>query len=146
MKAISLWQPWASLWVAPDAKIHETRSWPTRHRGELAVHASKHAVCELMEGSLLASVQATFALGGGYAQHLPRGAIIGVVNLEDCYLVDTVRDTTMRDVLFGNWTPGRYAWRRGPVVRVLPTPVPCRGLQGLWTVPADVERLVRAQL
>jgi hypothetical protein len=46
MKAISLWQPWASLWVS-GRKIHETRSWRTRHRGWLAVHAARRIEADL---------------------------------------------------------------------------------------------------
>lgn len=40
MKAISLWQPWASL-VPAGAKPVETRSWSTSYRGPLAIHAAK---------------------------------------------------------------------------------------------------------
>jgi hypothetical protein len=40
LKAISMWQPWGSLWLSP-AKRHETRHWQTRHRGRLLVHAAK---------------------------------------------------------------------------------------------------------
>jgi hypothetical protein len=38
VKAITLHQPWASL-VAVGAKTIETRSWSTRFRGPLAIHA-----------------------------------------------------------------------------------------------------------
>jgi hypothetical protein len=42
MKAISLWQPWASLlFTTPRAKLHETRHWPTSYRGLLYIHAAK---------------------------------------------------------------------------------------------------------
>ena len=41
IKAISLWQPWASL-IALGGKKIETRSWPTKYRGPLAIHASKN--------------------------------------------------------------------------------------------------------
>jgi hypothetical protein len=41
MKALSLIQPWASLIVLGEKRI-ETRSWPTRHRGHLAIHANKN--------------------------------------------------------------------------------------------------------
>jgi hypothetical protein len=40
MRALTLHQPWASL-VALGAKAIETRSWPTSHRGPLAIHAAK---------------------------------------------------------------------------------------------------------
>lgn len=34
MKALTLWQPWASL-VALSEKTIETRCWSTKYRGEL---------------------------------------------------------------------------------------------------------------
>lgn len=40
MKTLSLTQPWATL-VAIGAKQIETRSWGTRYRGPLAIHASQ---------------------------------------------------------------------------------------------------------
>jgi hypothetical protein len=40
MKAITLWQPWATL-LAVGCKHMETRSWPTKYRGEILIHASK---------------------------------------------------------------------------------------------------------
>lgn len=39
MKALTLWQPWASL-IALGEKRYETRSWATSYRGLLAIHAS----------------------------------------------------------------------------------------------------------
>jgi hypothetical protein len=46
VRALSLWQPWASL-VAEGIKTIETRSWGTRHRGPLAIHASKRTPVEV---------------------------------------------------------------------------------------------------
>lgn len=40
MKALTLHQPWASL-IAVGAKRIETRSWSTKYRGPLAIHAGK---------------------------------------------------------------------------------------------------------
>lgn len=39
VKALTLWQPWASL-VALGVKTIETRSWSTKYRGPLAIHAA----------------------------------------------------------------------------------------------------------
>ena len=39
MKALTLWQPWASL-VALCVKTTETRSWATKYRGEIGIHAA----------------------------------------------------------------------------------------------------------
>ena len=38
MKALTIRQPWASL-IALGVKTIETRSWPTRYRGPIAIHA-----------------------------------------------------------------------------------------------------------
>lgn len=40
MIALTMWEPWASL-VAYGVKQLETRDWSTRHRGPVAIHASK---------------------------------------------------------------------------------------------------------
>ena len=39
MKALTIWQPWASL-IAGGAKQYETRSWATQYRGPIAIHAA----------------------------------------------------------------------------------------------------------
>lgn len=39
MPVLTLWQPWASL-VALGVKTIETRSWATKHRGRIAIHAA----------------------------------------------------------------------------------------------------------
>lgn len=41
IKALTLYQPWATL-IAIGAKKIETRSWDTKYRGPLAIHASKN--------------------------------------------------------------------------------------------------------
>ena len=40
MKAFTLTQPWASL-IALLLKTFETRSWKTKYRGPLLIHASR---------------------------------------------------------------------------------------------------------
>jgi hypothetical protein len=39
VKALTLWQPWATL-IAEGVKTIETRSWATSHRGPVAIHAA----------------------------------------------------------------------------------------------------------
>lgn len=39
MKALTIWQPWASL-IARGVKQYETRSWPTKYRGPIAMWKS----------------------------------------------------------------------------------------------------------
>lgn len=40
MKALTIHQPYAEL-IASGAKVIENRTWPTHHRGHLAIHAGK---------------------------------------------------------------------------------------------------------
>ena len=140
MKAISLWQPWAALWIAPNAKIHETRSWPTKHRGELAVHAAKHPEEPLLPSAAMCAADIL-------RDRLPLayGAVIGVIDLIDC-LPTSAGPASQADQLFGNWSPGRFAWMRGPFIYVLENPVACRGYQGIWTLDSDAESRIREQM
>ena len=43
MKALTIWQPWASLLVSGQKK-YETRSWATDYRGPIAIHAAMRPV------------------------------------------------------------------------------------------------------
>jgi len=42
MKILSIRQPWAAL-IVSGAKDVENRTWPTRYRGPLLVHAAKRS-------------------------------------------------------------------------------------------------------
>ncbi len=128
MKAISLWQPWASLWLS-DRKVHETRHWATRHRGWLVVHAAKKIDFDACRDL------------GVDPQDLPTGAIIGAVDLISCIRMAETAPEHQDDMECGNWSDERYAWRRGAFIK-LPTPIPCRGFQMIFNVPFT-EELVR---
>ena len=158
MKALSLLQPWASLWLGP--KHVETRSWNTSYRGALAIHASKRFWREDIELSLEPPFStAIHGLGYNVLAELPLGAIIGVTSLKHVgtiindqpdapYVQAWPADRILirgDEATFGNYEPGRYGWVRGDVFR-LPEPVPCLGARGLWDVPEDVLGQVLAQL
>ena len=77
MKALSLWQPWASLWCS-KRKVHETRHWRCSHRGWLLVHAGKHFEKTFeLDDPLRLILDDEF--GGDWAKDLPTGALIGMV-------------------------------------------------------------------
>ena len=61
MKALSVKQPWASM-IASGEKTLETRTWNTKHRGEILIVASKNP-----------------KIGG-----LPTGVALCVVTIIDC--------------------------------------------------------------
>lgn len=140
MKAISLWQPWASLWLS-SAKIHETRHWETRHRGRLLVHAAKKFVKDV-PGELDDILSSEF--GNHWGLDLPTGAIVGMVDLVSIARTDQMppEHVGTDDYLCGDFSPHRFAWRRGSYWR-FPTPVVHRGYQSIFEVQPD---LVREQI
>lgn len=158
MKCISLWQPFASL-IACGAKIHETRHWATSYRGPLLIHAAKRRMdretweffrSSTCQWSMYAgdSDGLSEGLAQDRAEALPYGAALCVVNLTACIPTEQFHKTGSRlpaDEPFGNFAPGRFAWRLENL-RVLPEPIPMRGQQGLFDVPADVLEKVNAAL
>lgn len=118
MRALSLTQPWATL-VAIGAKQIETRSWRTRYRGPLAIHAAKGLaplggnrglnalVAQEPFWSTLMAAGCTF--GRRAPTGLPFGAIVAVCNLVGC-------EGTNPDEWPG---PGRYVYgnRSNPDLR-----------------------------
>lgn len=137
-----MWQPWASLWFT--SKIHETRDWVWKPRGWMAVHATKKIVHDL-EPRLDEIVNSDF--GGHWGMDLPRGAIIGVVNIVDVVPAESVFATPARDnegfladdFYCGNFAPGRFAFKRGGSSQ-LREPIPYRGRQGPFKIPYDLVR------
>lgn len=83
MRALTLWQPWASL-VASGAKTIETRSWSTRYRGPLAIHAAKEPYRGAWSGDLLRALEDLCGIEN-YPRALPLGAVVAI-----CELVDVV--------------------------------------------------------
>lgn len=150
MKALSLLQPWASL-VAVGAKRIETRSWATRYRGPLAIHASKRFPKSTREVLPLNTFQdALFGQDGCYNSvfDLPLGAVIAICRLVECCIiaesglyrmVPGLKDPPQwftalpgePECSFGNYAPDRFAWILEDVV-MLPQPVLAKGQLGLW--------------
>lgn len=132
MKALSLWQPWASLWAC-GRKRYETRHWATPYRGALVVHAAKR-ICTDIDDVLREICEDEF--GGHWAVDLPRGALIAVCNLVACLPTDRLLlDGDERHL--GNFTTGRFAWD-AQNMRELLRPIQFRGRQSLFDVPAEV--------
>lgn len=150
MKALTLTEPYATL-VLNGWKRYETRSWQTRYRGPLAIHAAatfngvggKREFEQIMR-DLHPELLARLTFGAPTPLQFPLGSIIGVTWLEECVPVEDVRDEIdQTDKEFdwwegevGNYRDGRYAWKlRDPVAF---QPFKWKGHQGLWDVPDEV--------
>ena len=129
VKALSLTQPWASL-VATGAKRIETRTWPTRYRGPLAIHASMRFPAA--ERALARTHPFSDAISDPDA--LPRGAVIAVVDLVDCIRTEEALRRGLvgpREVFFGDYSAGRWAWILGGP-RLWGFDEPAGGRMQLW--------------
>lgn len=135
IKAITLWQPWASL-VAAGVKRHETRHWKTDYRGPIAIHAAQRLDLAGCPDQLCADV-----LGQFWAKEIPLGAVVAVARLTACHQAHIVADhITPADREAGNFARGRFAWELQDI-RALIDPVPATGRQGLfnWSPPAELD-------
>ena len=72
MKVLTIKQPWATL-IMQGNKRFEFRSWQTKYRGELLIHAGKGIDKEAVK-----------RLANYLPQELPQGEILGKVTLVDC--------------------------------------------------------------
>jgi hypothetical protein len=150
MKALTMTQPWAML-VALGENTIETRSWSTRYRGMLAIHAAKAFPAEAR--ALCAQEPYRSVLGGGgfvSDEDLPLGAVIALAQLDDVVpftrtSLREVRTRAARGLLprfeadFGDFSPGRFGFVLSHVQR-LADPVPARGMLGLWEVRPALRR------
>lgn len=156
MKALTMTQPWAML-VALGENSIETRSWSTRYRGALAIHAAKAFPRDARALCKTEPYRRVLARGGfTSADELPRGGVIALAQLVDvlAFTRTSLRDTRERaaqgllpehEADFGDFSPGRFGFVLNGVRR-LPTTVQAKGMLGVWKVPPALERQLFAAL
>jgi hypothetical protein len=143
MKALTLRQPYATL-VAIGAKRIETRSWRTRYRGPLAIHAAATFPPQARELCSREPFRSALLAGGyDHADSLPVGLVIARCRLLDCLPTRVEAGLEHGDVppagsaewAFGDYSSGRFLWLLADVEPVEP-PRPAKGTLGLWEWPA----------
>lgn len=144
MKALTIWQPWASLIIA-GAKPWEWRGWapPPRLVGQrLAIHAGARPVklqeiaalvVDIRQGeSSLIENAAIELLDRIHHSQWPRSSILGTALLGEPITAQTWATEHLK--------PGydssridfhKFAWPLSDIERFEP-PIPARGAQGLW--------------
>jgi len=147
VKAITVRQPWAWA-IAQGHKLVENRTWTTRHRGQLAIHAGSrwdgpaaHLTVARFSGCHVGDVRVTDT-------HM--GAVIAVVELVDICTATLAPDGACD---CGPWAMDGHAHWRLANPRALEVPIPFKGRQGLWdltsadkSTPSALDREVLAQL
>lgn len=106
MKAITVWQPWATL-LATGQKHNETRSWKTSYRGEILIHAAKTDHSGIL--LYIPMEELKHFQDAGVVNKLPTGAIIGKANLVDCFQIDEAYRRKLQrenpaELAFGDYT------------------------------------------
>lgn len=136
-KALSIKQPW--LWAITDLdKRVENRSRPTSFRGPVWLHASKVLDSSKARDHFLSLLHGD-ERGRAATTTMPLGAIVCRAEIEDCVPL-TRRDVVsiaVDGIAQRRWIAGPHLYVLRNVVK-LPAPVPCKGMLGFWTVPADV--------
>ena len=147
IKALPLWQPWATL-VAIGAKRVETRAYPPGRIGlrtgqRIAIHATKTTKDPDTRQPL-----SEWCDEWPFTEYvpdwnaLPLGAVVAVVTLARAAMIheDTAsqleRDNP-HEHAFGLYRPGRWAWVLHNVHQ-LSAPVPFKGSQGTFDVPLSL--------
>jgi hypothetical protein len=147
MKALTLTEPWATLMRLGEKNV-ETRSWRTNYRGLIAIHAAKTMPKEAKEFLRTPRVVSTLAFHCDVLPMNDRGDIIFNIGSVLCVreLIDCVPTEEMvrimkqmmlpeaaeREICFGDYSPGRWAWVFSDKIEIISPPVPVKGSLGLW--------------
>jgi hypothetical protein len=128
MKAISLWEPWASF-MAMGAKKKspppaELLHWLRRYKQEFGVYGST---------------------GYDVFDALPFGHAVCVVEVYDCVETDAYAagdvfaSASYLEACLGDYSVGRFVWRTRNLRR-FDKPFPVKGSQGFFDVPDELVR------
>ncbi len=145
MKAITLWQPWASL-LAKGPKKYETRSWKTKHRGWIAIHAALRFDRLVMDACARFNEELEeMGYRVGYVRP-PLGAVVAVAKLIHCGETSRSSDfiPDLVEVLpYGDYSPGRFIWVFSEIIPVEPA-IPAIGGQSVWNwnQPGTIQLLI----
>lgn len=121
MKALTIKEPWASL-IIDKYKTYEFRSWHTKYRGKIYIHASTSIDKESLKQF------------NDYNISIKPGHIIGEAEITDCILVSDAFDQELRQKdkqVYGSDHLGYYAWQLKNIKKY-ENPIPAKGQLGLW--------------
>lgn len=122
MKALTIKEPWATLIIA-GYKSFEFRSWKTKYRGKILIHAGLNIEKEMLD---------RFSC---YNLLYSSGAIIGEATLTDCILVDKKFNDELilkNSIVYGRSNHDQtYAWKLDNIIKY-DNPIICKGKLGLW--------------
>ena len=124
MKVITIKQPWATL-IAKGYKEYEFRTWKTKYRGDILIHAGKKIDKKAMERFKYLNLE------------YPIGKIIAQATITDCVYVDEEfakklykKDPVVYKGLINKNNWDGYGFKLENVKEV--NPIEVNGKLGLW--------------
>lgn len=147
MKVISLLQPWATF-VVMGIKKFETRSFNTKFRGKILIHASKKfskhqfdlcfdipefrkhfeemSTMDLPKGFIIGSVEIT--------DTIPTWQVTHYLNIFDSPLSEFKGlgpRQWKEEIVYGDYSNERFAWKLENAIQFA-NPIPAKGQLGFW--------------
>lgn len=123
MKVLTIKQPWATL-IMQGNKRFEFRSWQTKYRGDLLIHAGKGIDKEAMK-----------RLAKYLPEELPYGKILGKVKLVDCIKMSPEFKKILlkenSDIYTKSSFKENYGWQITDV-ELFENPIEAKGYLSLW--------------
>ena len=121
---LSIRQPWVEL-ILLGRKTIEVRSWSTKHRGDLWLHAGKPVDAKAC------------AATGTPASELRRGALVGVARVVECFEFDRASWARHQSAHLNyiDFRPGLFGWLLEGARRI--EPVPYLGKLGLMKIDLE---------
>lgn len=123
MKVLTIKQPWATLIMQGDKRF-EFRSWQTKYRGDLLIHAGKGIDKEAMK-----------RLAKYLPDDIPLGKILGKVTLVDCVkMCPEFKNMLLKenpDIYTKSSFQENYGWQVENV-KIFDEPIDVKGHLSLW--------------
>lgn len=131
MKVLTIKQPWATL-IMQENKRFEFRSWQTKYRGELLIHAGKGIDKEAVK-----------RLANYLPKELPQGKILGKVTLVDCIkITPEFKEELLKehsDIYTKSSFQENYGWQLEDV-HVFDELIAAKGNLSLWEYDLENEK------
>lgn len=137
MKALTICQPYAELICTLEKRV-ENRTWPTRYRGPLWIHAGKSR--DWLRLNPAKDYEERYGI---YISTMAFGALVARAALIDCLHIDAI-DSGRHDEQYP-WlrshehVEGEWCWLLADVIR-LDRPIPWKGELGLFNVSDDADQ------
>ena len=133
MKVLTLKQPWATL-VAEGIKKYEFRSWKTKYRGKILIHAGagidKEAIRQYENMDL----------------KFPSRKIVAIAEIIDCLELNEQLNKNIiaeNNIAYGTKVRTGYAWKLENIKKINYNHE-VNGQLGLWNIDLDEEKMMKS--